>query len=118
ADPIHARSKDKLIVAIVGGSLACYFRQYGVERLEDLLKKDPRLAGKRFLFVNLALGGYKQPQQLMTLNYLLALGAQFDILINIDGFNEVALYEFESAGAHVFPAFPRAWASRIEVADA
>jgi hypothetical protein len=37
------------------------------------------------------LGGYKQPQQLLILNYILSLGQEFDFVINIDGFNEVAL---------------------------
>ena len=42
------------------------------------------------MFVNLALFGYKQPQQLTTLAYLMSIGGQFDLVLNIDGFNEVA----------------------------
>ena len=33
--------------------------------------------------------GYKQPQQLMAYNYLLSLGAEFDAVINIDGYNVI-----------------------------
>ena len=43
------------------------------------------------------------------MSYLLTLGAEFDILINIDGFNEVALHEAENANKGVYPAFPRGW---------
>jgi hypothetical protein len=35
--------------------------------------------------------GYKQPQQLLVLSYFLSIGQTFDLVINIDGFNEVAL---------------------------
>src|SRR4030095_13628597 len=35
--------------------------------------------------------GYKQPQQLLVLSYFLSIGQTFDLVLNIDGFNEVAL---------------------------
>ena len=35
--------------------------------------------------------GYKQPQQLLVLSYFLSIGQTFDLVVNIDGFNEVAL---------------------------
>jgi hypothetical protein len=35
--------------------------------------------------------GYKQPQQLLVLAYFLSIGQPFDLVINIGGFNEVAL---------------------------
>ncbi len=114
--PIQTRAADKVIVAITGGSVAWSFHMHGTERLRALLEKDKGLAGKDIVFVNLAVSGYKQPQQLMTLNYLLVLGAQFDIVINIDGFNEAVLYEAENAPHRVFPAFPRGWHARVDVA--
>ena len=113
--PIHTRAPDRVIIAVIGGSVAWSFHMHGTARLKALLQKDPALAGKDIVFVNLAVSGYKQPQQLMTLNYMLVLGAQFDIVINIDGFNEAALYEAENADRHVFPAFPRSWQNRVEV---
>jgi len=114
ASPIHTRAPDRVIIAVTGGSVAWSFHMHGTARLKALLQQDPALAGKHIVFVNLAVSGYKQPQQLMTLNYLLVLGAQFDIVINIDGFNEAALYEAENADSHVFPAFPRSWQNRVE----
>ncbi len=115
--PIGPRDDDAVRVAITGGSVACYFAVNGTDRLAAELRDDPRFAGRRFEFRNLALGGYKQPQQLMTLAYLLALGAKFDVVVNIDGFNEVGLHELENAAHQVFPAFPRSWQARVEVAD-
>jgi hypothetical protein len=60
-----------------------------------------------------SLGGYKQPQQALALMFLLSIGAKFDIVINIDGYNEVALPYFENYRAHSYPFFPRAWRNRI-----
>jgi hypothetical protein len=62
----------------------------------------------------LAAGGYKQPQQLIVLAYLLSLGAEFDLLVNLDGFNEAALPLAENAPARVSPFFPRKWLVRID----
>jgi hypothetical protein len=115
--PIQTRTPDRLVIGITGGSVAWSFHMFGTARLKAQLQKDPALARKELVFVNLAVSGYKQPQQLMTLNYLLVLGAQFDMIVNIDGFNEVALYEAEDIGQHVFPAFPRNWDTRLELSS-
>ncbi len=108
-DPIQQRSPEKLLVAVLGGSVAEGFGHHGPRLLDKHLGDDPAFRGRRIAVINLAIGGFKQPQQLMVLNYLLVLGAQFDIVINIDGFNEVALHEFENAHWGVAPAFPRVW---------
>ncbi|MGH0028671.1 MAG: hypothetical protein ACQGVC_02685, partial [Myxococcota bacterium] len=56
---------------------------------------------------------YKQPQQLLTIAWLLTLGAHFDAIVALDGFNEVALHGAENAHQGVEPSFPRAWAVRV-----
>ena len=56
-----------------------------------------------------ALGGYKQPQQLMALNYLLTLGVRLDVVIELDGFNGVALPASENRSADVSHYYPRGW---------
>jgi hypothetical protein len=114
--PIHRRSPDSVIVGIFGGSVAYGFAREGWPELQRQLQSTPAYSGKHFILVNASLQGYKQPQQLMLLNYLLALGAQFDLVINIDGYNEMALYPVESKPSHVFPAFPRLW--QMRAADA
>jgi hypothetical protein len=113
SSPLSRRSDDRLIIAVTGGSVAGLFTRHGSEALADLLRDCPRLAGRSLEFVNLALGGYKQPQQLMTLCYLLALGAEFDVVIQIDGFNEVALHGGENEKHGTYPIFPRGWARRV-----
>lgn len=102
-----------MIIGIFGGSMASQWTQQGIGALTKELKTDPFFAGKELVFLNFALGGYKQPQQLMALNYIMAMGGEFDIVINLDGFNEVVLPVVENIPNKVFPFFPRAWRRRI-----
>jgi hypothetical protein len=111
APPLRQRSPERLLLGIVGGSVAMGFAASPtVDRvLRERLAAAPAFAGLELEFVRLAVSGYHEPQQLMTLSYLLALGGELDVLINIDGFNEVALHPAENARLGVFPAYPRAW---------
>jgi hypothetical protein len=109
---LRRRSPDMLLVGITGGSVADQFTWVADEMLAALLAESPLLAGRKVAILRLAKGGWKQPQQLMALNYLLALGGELDVLINLDGFNEVALHAVENQPRGVFPAFPRNWYMR------
>lgn len=110
-DPIHKRAPDKVIVGIVGGSVAYWFSAQGYQTLENELKKHPQFAGKEFVFVRLAMGGYKQPQQLLAVNYILGLGGEFDLIVNIDGFNEVVLPACHNVHSGVYAYFPYCWSA-------
>jgi len=112
--PIHAKSNDKVILGIFGGSVACWFSTEGINSLINELRKLPLFFNKEIVVVSIAAGGYKQPQQLIALSYLLALGAEFDIIINLDGFNEVALPPTENIPNNVFPFYPRDWLLRVQ----
>jgi hypothetical protein len=111
--PLQRRSPDKLIVAATGGSLAFMTFRDARALIEQRLRSAPRFAGREVVLLPLALPGHKQPQQLMALSYLLALGAEFDVVVNLDGYNEVALPAVENVAHGVFPAFPRLWSFRI-----
>jgi len=108
------RAPDRLLVGIFGGSLAADLYEYGGARLKSRLRESGRWPGREIVLLNTAYGGYKQPQQLMALNYTLSLGAEFDVVVNLDGFNDVALDAVENEPRGVFPAYPRAWALRVE----
>jgi hypothetical protein len=111
---IQRRDPRRLLVGITGGSMAYFFSAEGADRLAERLAAMPAFAGREVVFVRLAQGGFKQPQQLATLTYLLAVGGELDLLINLDGFNEIALYPVEGAPARAFPAFPRGWPKQID----
>lgn len=92
--PFKKTNKKQFIIGIFGGSVASNFSIFEVKNkiIANKLKKSiPQLKNKDIIVLSFATGGYKQPQQLLILNYFLALGQDLDLVINIDGFNEVAL---------------------------
>jgi hypothetical protein len=95
-------------IVIVGGSVAQIFGQYGERVLLQTLRADPRFAGRAIHLLKFGHGGWKQPQQLNAVGYLLSLGFRFDCVINLDGFNEVALGNNNAElGTHpIFPSIP------------
>jgi hypothetical protein len=107
--PILARSPSTAIVAITGGSAAADLCLDWLRAPPAALANAPPQRGRKIVVLCLTLYGYRQPQQLQTLSYLLAHGAEFDLLINLDGFNELALPLSENLPAGVYPFFPRVW---------
>jgi hypothetical protein len=97
-------------VVVAGGSLAAELYLYGGGRLRERLDGSGALPGERkATLASVALGGFKQPQQLLALTYLLAVGERYDVVINLDGFNEGVLPFAENAPLGVFPWYPRSW---------
>lgn len=106
-DPRKLLEED-LVIGIFGGSVAMQVGYpQGKEalklRVEDSLGPD----GPTVRVVNFAISGYKQPQQLHLLLELLLLGVPIDVVVNIDGFNEVALTLADSSRGHhpLYPSF-------------
>ena len=88
----YVRANDRqFLVGIFGGSVARAFCDRGTPRLIAALQRNPALAGREIVPLCFSHEGYKQPQQLIVLAYFLSLGQQYDLVVNIDGFNEVAL---------------------------
>ncbi|MCH9649798.1 MAG: hypothetical protein K0U98_16285 [Deltaproteobacteria bacterium] len=117
ASLLQPAREDTVVVGIFGGSVANILANVSFEKLTEDLGTVPRFTGKKIRLVHAALGGFKQPQQLMALNYFLALGGHFDLILNIDGFNEVALPGPELISKNVFPHYPRDWYFRTAALD-
>ncbi len=109
----HQPSDDVVVVAVVGGSVSRQVSFGAQERLERGLEGIPRFRGRRVEVLSLGLGGHKQPQQVMVFNYFLALGMHIDLLVNIDGFNEVTLPVTDNLASGVSPFYPRIWGYRV-----
>lgn len=91
---MHAREDRQALFTILfcGGSVPeifVGFRLGGAERLAELLTPLPQIAGRSVQICRLARAGYKQPQQLQKLAYFLSRGCTPDVVVNIDGLNEV-----------------------------
>ena len=91
--PYRRRRPEELIVGIFGGSAADKLALFEAREkilsrlLADFLGREPG----DITLLNLAQGGFKQPQQLLIYTYFRALGQDLDLVVNLDGFNDVAL---------------------------
>jgi len=102
------RHAGKLEILIVGGSVAQMFCQYGTKPLTAVLQRDPRFADEEIRYLMFGRGGYKQPQQLHMFTYLLSMGFEPEVVLLIDGFNEVALANQNVEVYDAHPAYPSA----------
>ena len=109
--PINQLGKDAdtVFVAVLGGSVAKWLVIEAGQTLSRELQRVESLTGKEIFVANLALGGMKQPQQLMIANYFLSLGAPIDVVINLDGFNEIVLPTVEKVPSGAALTYPRMW---------
>jgi hypothetical protein len=76
------------IVGIFGGSVANFWYCLSHEEIKRNLEL---LLGREVVVLNFALGAAHQPQQAMILTYFGSIGQKFDLIINLDGFNEVTI---------------------------
>lgn len=114
-ESVQPADKSKLIVAVGGGSLAAFAGAWGKSAFKEELKKIPAFKDKQIVVINLGQPGYKQPQLLLVVNDLLAQGGHIDLLINLDGFNEIALpmaHRSLNQGQSIF--FPQCWRMTAE----
>ena len=89
--PFVKTTPNQFVLGIFGGSVGAWFCQVGAHRLLDDLKAHAFFKSRDIVPLCLSHEGYKQPQQLIVLAYFLSVGQVFDLVVNIDGFNEVAL---------------------------
>lgn len=103
----------QLTVLLTGGSVAMGLGRE--DALEAALNGKLRRNGdnRTVRVYNAAVLGYKQPQQLLLVNYFLSAGAKFDAVINLDGFNEVVLPYSDNTRFGINPLYPRLWGARV-----
>jgi hypothetical protein len=89
--PYSRRNPDEFIIGVFGGSVGLWFCQLGADRLLEELKRSAYFNKKELVALCFSHEGYKQPQQALVLAYFLSIGQELDLVVNIDGFNEVAL---------------------------
>ena len=100
---------DHLSVVVTGGSVALQFTAATGRQLAESLATTSSGSSRRVTVRNLAMGGYKQPQQLFALSWISLVEGPPDLVINLDGYNDLVLGYTENLREGAYPFFPRGW---------
>jgi len=84
------KTADSFIIGVLGGSVAEIFANQVEGFIQEYVDKIANF-DRNIKIINLAVAGYKQPQQLIQLETAILNGFEFDAVINLDGFNDLAL---------------------------
>ncbi len=95
--PFVKPRNDQFVIGIFGGSVGLWFCQVGTDRLLEGLMQHPFFQDRQVIPLCFSHEGYKQPQEALVLAFFLSIGQQFDLIVNIDGFNDVALADLNNA---------------------
>ena len=87
AMPPRPRREDTVIIGLLGGSVAEQVKPYFQEALNRWFAA--KELSRRPAVLGLAMGSFKQPQQTLIVTNTLLLGGEFDLIVNLDGFNEL-----------------------------
>ncbi|MBT4521247.1 MAG: hypothetical protein HOC23_14695 [Halieaceae bacterium] len=105
-------AQNELVLALFGGSVAMENWLALQEQFSQYLQHNN--VNKALKFKLFAVPGFKQPQQLIELAYALSTGHRFDVVINLDGYNEAVLAIGENYNRGVYPFYPRLWDLRAQ----
>jgi hypothetical protein len=102
---------DAFVIGVFGGSVADNAARAANESFPGLIAESLSIPEDELVVKNFAVGGYKQPQQVIALVQAIMLGMNFDVVLNIDGFNEIALGGVDCRGGHhpIFPSRQHHW---------
>ena len=99
--PPRQRREDTVVVGLLGGSVADDVKPYLQVALNRWFAAN-QLPRRPAVF-DLALGGSKQPTQTMIVTNTLLLGGEFDLIVNLDGFNELNSGALQKVRPELFP---------------
>ena len=106
AMPPAPAQPDTVLIGILGGSVAWYVAPYFQQALTQYfadhgLPQEP-------VVIPLAYPAMKQPQQLYIASFMLTMGGNLDLLVNLDGHNEMRS-SYLNFTNDIFPFFPDDW---------
>ncbi len=105
----YQRQENDFVVGVLGGSVAEIFANNASGFLERHLRDvDPSFGDRNLVLVSLAVSGYKAPQQLFALEYALLAGFELDLVLNLDGFNDLVL-TVENLERGIHPLYPNGY---------
>ena len=110
------RREDTVVIGLLGGSVAAQVAPFFQEALNRRFAANHQ--PRQPVVLNLAARGVKQPQQTMIVADLLLRGGEFDLMVNLDGVNEVVGSGERNFNNGVFPFLPMWWDKRVGLTGA
>jgi len=112
--PTSGDARAAFRVLLLGGA-AARLDAASEQALRAKLGADPRLAGREIVLLQGAASVHKQPQHALRLELLLERGLQVEAVVELDGFNELALAS-ENHAHGIDPLLPwgGAWSAMLE----
>jgi hypothetical protein len=95
----------RYVVGVFGGSVADQLAVLGGEALAEALGERFAAVRGSVVVLNFGSGGYKQPQQAISLLEMVLAGVPFDLIVNLDGYNELYFGYAAARGGH-HPVLP------------
>ena len=111
AMPPRPRREDTAVIGLLGGSVAQEVHPFLQSALTRWFAANNR--PQQPVLLDLTGRALKQPQQTMIVANTLLLGGEFDLIVNLDGFNEVAFRAGQNPRSGVFPFFPLWWRQQV-----
>ena len=105
--PPPRRSDGAVLIALVGGSVGLGVTEAFRYALGDWFRDND--IPLRPIVLGLANNAVKQPQQVMMIANTLSLGGEYDIIVNLDGYNELATTHESYFDYGVSPFYPFGW---------
>ena len=105
--PPPRRENGAVLIGLVGGSVAGLVAPALQSALEVWFRDND--IPLRPVILNLSIGASKQPQQVMVIANNLLLGGEYDIIVNVDGRNDLIYPHENYFGEGVSPFYPRWW---------
>lgn len=97
-------------IVVTGGSVANIFYITEHAAIQKFFEQHNEITKcKKVQVFGFTNWGYKEPQQLIIINDLIAQGAHFDLVINIDGLNEMIIPIYNNIQNNVYPFYPLRW---------
>ena len=109
--PPQQRREDTVVIGLLGGSVAAAVKPFFQEALNRWFAAND--LPQQPIVLNLAVSGVKQPQQALIVANTLLLGGEFDLIVNLDGVNEVIGSGERNFESGVFPFLPLWWDKRV-----
>ena len=105
--PPQPKGEDVALIGLFGGSVAEAAAPYLQSALSRYFAANN--LERRPVVLGMGLAATRQPQQAMMAANTLLLGGHFDLIVNLDGFNEMTHsdYIYHKKGSH--PYFPQQW---------